>query len=79
MRSKMKTKTEIGSTYVPASTKPAVTHLQSTSRRERHRMSKLALALAATAIFFCSTVHAQLPPPTSDVKDAFPVQKHYSP
>jgi hypothetical protein len=43
-----------------------------------NRMSKLTLALIST-VFFCSTVSAQLPPPTDDVKDAFPEQKHYSP
>jgi hypothetical protein len=31
------------------------------------------------SLFFCSAAYAQLPPPTDDVKDAFPAQKHYSP
>ncbi len=79
MRSKMRTKTESGSTYLPASTKPAVTHFQSTSRREGHRMPKLPVAVAATVISFCTSASAQLPPPTDHVKDAFPAQKHYSP
>jgi hypothetical protein len=41
--------------------------------------SKLAFALTVAAIFVCSAVHAQLPPPTDEAKDAFPEQKHYSP
>jgi len=31
------------------------------------------------AIFVCAAANAQLPPPTDDVKDSFPSQKHYSP
>jgi hypothetical protein len=37
------------------------------------------LSITATAIAISSVSYAQLPPPTDDVKDAFPAQKHYSP
>ena len=50
-----------------------------TKTGRRHHMAKLTLALVAMAVLFCSTVSAQLPPPTDDAKDAFPAQKHYSP
>ena len=42
-------------------------------------MYRLPLAVLAAAVPLCSTASAQLPPPTEDVKDAFPAQKHYSP
>ncbi len=37
------------------------------------------ITLFLLTLFFCSTLSAQLPPPTDDVKDSFPAQKHYSP
>ena len=37
------------------------------------------ITLAALVFCFGSTGSAQLPPPTDDVKRAFPAQKHYSP
>ena len=43
-----------------------------------HCRPKLTQVLIAT-VFICSTVYAQLPPPTDDMKEAFPPQKHYSP
>jgi len=35
--------------------------------------------LLTLAVLACSAANAQLPPPTDDVKDSFPSQKHYSP
>jgi len=40
---------------------------------------KTGLSIATAAAVICSTAYAQLPPPTDDVKDSFPAQKHYSP
>ena len=40
---------------------------------------KTRLSITATAIAISSASFAQLPPPTDDVKDSFPAQKHYSP
>ena len=40
---------------------------------------KCGVAIVAAAITVCSASYAQLPPPTDDVKDSFPAQKHYSP
>ena len=34
--------------------------------------------LLTLAVLACSAANAQLPPPTDDVKDSFPSQKHYS-
>jgi hypothetical protein len=40
---------------------------------------KTRLSIASIVVLVCSASYAQLPPPTDDVKDAFPSQKHYSP
>lgn len=40
---------------------------------------KLRLSIITTAMVISSVSYAQLPPPTDDVKDSFPAQKHYSP
>jgi hypothetical protein len=37
------------------------------------------IIVATAAVCFCTSVLAQLPPPTGDVADSFPVQKHFSP
>ena len=50
-----------------------------TSQKQGRSIPRLPLALAAIAMSFGSVLAAQLPPPTDDVKDAFPAQKHYSP
>ena len=42
-------------------------------------MTRCKLTIAAAAIVFNSSPHAQLPAPTDDVKDNFPAQNHYSP
>ncbi|GAF96555.1 unnamed protein product, partial [marine sediment metagenome] len=42
-------------------------------------MIKVTMSIAALAVTMCSTSFAQLPPPTEDVADSFPAQKHYSP
>ena len=40
---------------------------------------KTSLPLVISAFVLSSTTYAQLPPPTNDVGDVFPSQKHYSP
>ena len=40
---------------------------------------KTRLSIVAATVIICSASYAQLPPPTDDVKDSFPSQKHYSP
>jgi len=43
-------------------------------------MKRILLAtISMLAVLVGSAAYAQLPPPTEDVKDAFPAQKHYSP
>jgi hypothetical protein len=41
--------------------------------------TKCGLSIVATTVVICTASYAQLPPPTDDVKDSFPAQKHYSP
>jgi len=40
---------------------------------------RISATIATAAVVICSAAQAQLPPPTDDVKDSFPSQKHYSP
>ena len=48
-------------------------------RAKSHAAWHSVLYTAASIVIFSTGARAQLPPPTEDVKDAFPKQEHYSP
>ncbi|MHC4335991.1 MAG: DUF3604 domain-containing protein, partial [Planctomycetota bacterium] len=48
-------------------------------KKNNNLCKSLLAAVVITAMILPSVATAQLPPPTDDVKDSFPSQKHYSP